>query len=1298
MPFTTVHTRHVQNGILQLLIACMVWSQPLSAMADPAQQPLVKRGDGSVPPNIFYTIDDSGSMGMYYAPSDNTIWAGENTYNQNIGGFVTPMFHPSDTMRPGFASLGCIVRTPAAAATDSTSLTAMRLRSPDFNKIYYNPAIRYQPWARANPTDADFGNVSFTAAPIDPRKIINSADTGALSGSINLETAFYSNNNNDWCTSNSYQSASRVPLYPSTYYRKNGNGFIQVSLGKNENGTAFFTETSFQASTHSTKSVDRTDCVTVVGKCTLAEERQNFANWYTYYRTRSLLARGASSLAFSKLEDPIRLGYGRINYSGTAADGITGAPTKTVQRGVRDFAVGSATRQAFFDWLYKVPASGGTPLRRAMDDVGRYFALTDSKGPWGNNPGTADTKAQASCRKSFHILMTDGYWNGDAATVAKNNHDGTDGVAMSSPYLNKTYQYKKTAKDGKSTIATYADTKSGTLADVAAYYWLNDLNPSLANNVRSKMANTASDLSKPYFDASTGIDRGDHAFWQHLSTYTVGLGVSGTIPLLTNGTGTVVPPSSGWPTVTEDDPTAVDDLWHAAVNGRGKYLSAQNPKEFQDSMEAALSAILSSIDAKSGVAVSSFAVSSSTRKYVPSFNAPAWVGDVTASLLGDSNDTPIWSASSSLPAPADRSIYYWNGSGVSPFVASQASALNTPMGGASADLINFLRGDRSKEGSTFRCRGDSPGTKQCSDTTSKSGLFGDVINSTPIRVGESVVDYSYQLLPAADTSRSSYRTHLNAKKSRSKSIIVVGANDGMLHFLDDSNGKELFAYIPSTALPNLSRLANRNYGLSTDDANANSHRFFVDGPLTDADAYLGAWTNVVLGTAGAGGKSVFAFKIDTSDPTTVNSTSVMWELNGGSGNAYAANLGYITSPVAVGRMANGKWAAIFGNGLDSSADKAYLWIVDLSTGQAMTPPIKASDDGNNGLGGVSLVLNAQRVVVAAYAGDATGKLWRFDLESETPGNWKVGLGGSPLLNTGKAITAAPTYTNHPKGGMMVLFGTGKLYANGDETTTTTQSLYGVWDVTIPGRASSAGTAANLSQLVKPTVASTPSTGSNTSLTGYAINSADTSWLYTDFKGIRGWSLDMKMASGEREIYNPFIFSGYAYFNTMAPKVETDGDPCISQASNFFLYSVNPFSGTAPPFALYDTNGDGIIDNSDSSLGVIALPKQDMGAVKPVVKERCKGANCVTSPESNCVQGSTGCVNQQTCVAGTPGCNACVKGSPGCSENCLPDSPGCSTRCGGGRATGIAGSNGVLPQCNSSLSVKRTWRQILNFPQ
>jgi type IV pilus assembly protein PilY1 len=436
----------------------------------------------------------------------------------------------------------------------------------------------------------------------------------------------------------------------------------------------------------------------------------------------------------------------------------------------------------------------------------------------------------------------------------------------------------------------------------------------------------------------------------------------------------------------------------------------------------------------------------------------------------------------------------------------------------------------------------------------------------------------------------------------------------------------------------------------------------VDGPLTESDAYIGTWTNVAIGSAGAGGKAIFAFKLDTGNPANVSSSSVLWELSADSQNTKAANLGYVTSRVVVGRMANGKWAAVFGNGMDSSAGTAALWIVDLATGKPMVDPILAGTETGNGLGGVTLVRNAQRVVIAAYAGDALGRLWRFDLQDTTSANWKVALGGNtPLINTGKAITAAPAFVAHPKGGLMVLFGSGKLYANGDEANTTTQSLYGVWDVTPYGQPSSTGTGASISQLVKPTVVTTTTvTASGGKIKGYTINPANPAITFTDYAGKRGWTIDMVIAAGERSIYNPSVLPGYVSFVTMAPKTQTQGDPCIAQSSSSWRYTVNPLTGEMPPYSLYDTNGNVL-------LGVVERPAEDQG-------EDVYGS----VPPKKCVDG----VCSTPCPTGVTNC-----GIPD-PANCDPGSAGV-TMGSSGQATGT---------CNASLHVQRTWRQIVNFPK
>ncbi|MBS7690762.1 hypothetical protein I0E98_10885 [Pseudomonas lalucatii] len=114
-------------------------------------------------------------------------------------------------------------------------------------------------------------------------------------------------------------------------------------------------------------------------------EQQNFANWFSYYRTRLMMAKAGVSEAFVKQPADIRLGYGAINQSGNTVDGV--ANTDSIVRGVRRFE--GAGRTAFFDWLFAAQASGGTPLRRALGDAGQYYSRQDQQGPWSSTPGLA---------------------------------------------------------------------------------------------------------------------------------------------------------------------------------------------------------------------------------------------------------------------------------------------------------------------------------------------------------------------------------------------------------------------------------------------------------------------------------------------------------------------------------------------------------------------------------------------------------------------------------------------------------------------------------------------------------------------------------------------------------------------------------------------------------------------------------------------------------------------------------------------------------------------------------------------
>src|SRR5690554_5464938 len=164
----------------------------------------------------------------------------------------------------------------------------------------------------------------------------------------------------------------------------------------------------------------------------------------------------------------MRVGYGAINKDSENIDQL--GSTETIVRGVRSFS--GADREAFFRLLYESEAAEeGTPLRRALDDAGRYFSARDNRGPWGTVPGSNVGADHLQCRQSFTILMTDGYGNDDTPSGI-GNQDGRDGSVITGPG-DMSYQYIASADENR----PFRTAREDTLADVAMKYWKTDLRP-----------------------------------------------------------------------------------------------------------------------------------------------------------------------------------------------------------------------------------------------------------------------------------------------------------------------------------------------------------------------------------------------------------------------------------------------------------------------------------------------------------------------------------------------------------------------------------------------------------------------------------------------------------------------------------------------------------------------------------------------------------------------------------------------------------------------------------------------------
>jgi len=1079
-------------GMLAMTLLVSTQMAPRPALAGIADAPLYLTT--AVEPNIMFVIDDSGSMHFEIMPDELILEEARYVFPR-----ASNVYGSSDY-------------TNRAPTVDNNNPYNALARSPQVNTIYYNPAITYTPWIRHDNTL--YPDAIPTAAYHNPE------NTGAGSRNLTVNNT----HNISWtsCTSasNCNNNSSSKTFWPATYFWHNGGSIW--SWGS-------YTKVEIKSSIPSYSGhgrASRTDCT--AGVCTYAQEIQNFANWYTYYRSRILAARAGIGKAFAKQGTEMRVGFGAINYDSTGIDGVSSG---TVVRGVRKFE--STNRENFFEDLYTrdIPAAG-TPLRQALNEVGQYFSSSNNRGPWGANPGINDSSPHLQCRQSYTVLMTDGYWSGgssyEASTSgARANVDGTGGPTNTA--TGKSYTY--------SAVSPFTDGNSNTLADVAMYYWKRDLRTDLENAVPTSSANPA--------------------FWQHMVTFGVGLGVTGTVDpvdafkAIDSGASITWPnPSPG----TQNCSSAAmcqartDDLLHAAVNSRGGFFSTSAPDVFATELAGVLNAITDRLSSSAAVASNSTRLTSSTHLYQALFKSGDWSGQLKAFplLAGGTIGAEVWDAANGIPAHGSRKIMTWDGAAGSSFSGALGGVLT-------ATEVDYLRGDATLEvknncgACIFRNR---------------SSRLGDIINADPHYVKNE--NFGYNSLPGAEGS--SYSAFVLGKETRT-AVVYGAANDGMLHGFRASDGVELFAYVPNAIWGDLKQLTDPAY----------KHRYFVDGSPTAWDAYFGSsWKTVLVGSLGAGGKAVYALNV--SSPDAFGASSVLWEFQGNDA-AQQANMGYILGSVTVARFPDGHFWAVFGNGYESSGGKAVLFMVRVDSPTTVRM-IEVGAGPDNGLSTPVLVdSNGDRIVDLIYAGDLKGNVWKVDTSAASSAAWASAYGATPLyqardaLGNPQPITSSLEVGLAPAGaaGLMVYFGTGQYYETGDNSTTDVQTLYGIVDAD----GNSGGTTGFFSgrgALQPQSIIFEGKVGSN--------NVRAVSDNAVDYSTQKGWYIDLlKPPSGtkvgERMITAPALFNDRLLFQTIIPSIS----PCEYGGASW-LMQVSPATGGELLSAGFDVNGDGSFNDAD----------------------------------------------------------------------------------------------------------------------
>ncbi len=941
--------------------------------------------------------------------------------------------------------------------------------------------------------------------------------------------------------------ASNVRIRNAHYYVKNENGVYLVNMeGAYDSGDFGYYEVidsddDGKADQFNELTKGEADSAGIVTGRSYEEERVNFANWYSFYRKRELTAKNAIASVATSMED-VFIGLESIN--GDLGQEIL--PINVTHDGTYVDETDYLLSTLYNDWN----SSGGTPLRAGLNYVGEYFSGDHVPNDIYEINGRPYTESDfypffresegGYCEQAFTIAMTDGFWNGnywgvgDADADTDNEFDG----------------------------GIYHGDASNTLADIAMYYYKNDLNTNLSNHV-----------------PTTDKDTANH---QHMVTYGVSFGANGTLDPeaydCDPGASTCSESEDDtsdccpiWPDPGNDDnPRKIDDLYHASVNGRGSFINASTPEQLIAAMKELQNLISSRLGSAAAAASNSIQVKAGTKIYQGIYHSSNWRGDLiqysvdpVTGEIQDENEDRDWSAAEQLEDrdEDDRVIITYDGSTGVPFRHGQSVL---PEDTYTEALVAYLRGENANNTEeNFRVR---------------SSKLGDVVHSAPYFHND---------------------------------VIYVGANDGMLHAFDKENGNELFAYVPKILIDagTLPDLAAMDY----------THQFYVDNTVHVRS--ISDSTTLLVGGLRKGGKGYYALDVSAlSDSPSEDDASniVKWEYTADEDD----DLGYSYSQAYIANTHAAGWVVIFSNGYDSVNQKAVLYVLDIndSTGNIEevikidTNPDASVPTGDcNGLSSPALIdYNSDGYLDYVYAGDLNGNMWKFDFSGDEKSDWQIayndGTDPKPLITVkndqgGQPITLEPNVMkmdcSADQQGYLVVFGTGRYIGENDALNDYQQTFYGIWDwqdafdnspeTQYLGEFNADEDSPSLSN--EPVYADSLTLREQTlvnNIQGYRIMSDNPIEWFEPPEGdddfdtdYAGWYFNL-VDPGARVIQDPLIRPGtggdvgVVTFVSSVPSVSE----CGGSAGHSWLYQVSACNGgrTADPH--FDTNDDNVVNADD----------------------------------------------------------------------------------------------------------------------
>ncbi|WP_431113044.1 PilC/PilY family type IV pilus protein [Variovorax paradoxus] len=1061
----------------------------------------------SVKPNFMFLMDDSESMRRWWLPDDSSRWAP-----------LQDLSIPSKDRDP-------LSPAPNAYYEPGKKSTVFKhgQYTTQCNHLAYNPATTYLP-----PLD-EFGRQQEPARMSD-------------------------------FTDNSYQ-----PFY----FVYNG-GQKAMNWERDEKGdikrNAFYAE-----------------CISLIGEGDGAPvmirkevrdesewQKQNFQNWRYYYSTRREMTKAAIKQVFRRVKDDYRVGYSRTSYD--RADDRMG--TSDTDRwnflDIRDFTDNQKLK--FFSAIHNSNGSFDTPIRGALSKAGQYFAK--------KAPLQTSDPIEHSCQRNFTLLATDGGWtkSGERKKGGSYYDFGPYGISKQMDVPVSVGQQDK----GDAVQRPMRDSGGDgteTLADVAAYYYNADLRDkrSLDNCTGALGADVCKNNVKGE-TADAFHSFGDSSDKQHMTTMTLGLGLNGTIayrPDYKTATKVddaprdfydIVKGEKNWPAIADPGTksdylplTHNDDLWHAAVNGRGQYFSASDPTSLIRSLSEALDIVKASTGAASAASTSTIRPTGDNNDaFVASYVSQKWIGDVQRFRVNPKTgalENLTWSARTELDklAAADRNIFYRKPNSNTNRAFTAENLRDDRLGRNFRDFCD--QPGASGSGKPDQCEMLQPADLEAANKTENLVKFIRGDKSMPYyRKRESTLgDITNASLLYAGSPSFPYQdpTYVNYKKepaslNRSK-IVLAAANDGMLHAFDRETGAEKWAFIPSVVMSNLYKLADTNY--------PNNHAAFVDATPVLADVYIDKgkgegkkWRTIVVGGLGGGGRGYYA--LDITNPAA---PEVLWEYE-------HPDLGLSFGNPIITKRKDGKWVVVFASGMNNANGVGKLFVLDAATGNLdINEPLSTgagTSDEPSGLTYINAWVAAEgdNQALRFYGGDLLGNLWRFDIDGllDPKGDALLlaKLVGPDDKSKPQPVTTKPSLAEVKYNGIkyaMVYVATGRYLGISDLSDKSIQSFYAIKD---PLTAKSWNKVRGNFDFVENTIAA------GTATNGDPTRQVSSTPVDLSSKG--GWYVDFPVA-GERVSVAPTLALGAVYVPVNLPAPYT----CQVGGSSFlYRFDILTGSGTA----------------------------------------------------------------------------------------------------------------------------------------